>query len=155
MPIHAIALFADRHAAHAAVEQLVQAAFTRDAIGIVMTEDTYEREFAAPVSDGAAARPNRTGVLSAIVVGLAVLTRPGGLALRAAGPLVVAMLEAGEGWSVSAALVSAGLDEHEARLLDEGVRGGSIAVSVEAVSDRAALAQKLLELSGGAALQAA
>jgi hypothetical protein len=155
MPNHAIALFADRHAAHAAVEQLVQAAFTRDAISVVMTEDTYEREFGAPVSDGAMLRPNRTGVLSAIVAGLAVLTRPGGVALRAAGPLVAAMLEAGEGWSVSAALVAAGLHEHEALLLDEGVRGSSIAVSVQASTERAPLAQKLLELSGGAALQAA
>jgi hypothetical protein len=155
MPIHAVALFADRHAGHAAVEQLVQAGFTRDAISILMTEDTYEREFAAPISDGASTRPNRTGVLSAIVAGLAVLARPGGLALRAAGPLVAAMLEAGEAWSLSAALVSAGLEEHEARLLDEGVRAGSIAVSVLAVTDRASLAQKLLELSGGLALQAA
>jgi hypothetical protein len=154
MPAHAAALFADRHAAHMAVEQLVQAGFTRDAISVVMTEDTHEREFGAPPSERSGMRL-RQGVLSTIVAGLAVLARTEGLVLRAAGPLVGAILRAGEPWALSAALVASGLGETEARSFDEGIRGGSIAVSVHASGDRVGLARQLLELSGGAAPHAA
>ena len=55
MQTHATALFADRHSAHAAVEQLAQAGFPRDAIDLVMSEDTHEREFGS-------ASPDRSGV---------------------------------------------------------------------------------------------
>src|SRR5579885_962641 len=117
MPAHATALFADRHAAHTEVEQLVQAGFTRDAISIVMTEDTHEREFGAPASDRSGTRL-RHGVLGSIVAGLAVLSRAEGLALRAAGPLVAAIVSAQEPSTLSAALVSVGLAEIEARSFD-------------------------------------
>lgn len=151
---HATALFADRHAAHAAVEQLVQAGFARDSISLVMTEDTHEREFGAPASDRSGAHATH-GVLGMIVAGLAVLVRPEGMALRAAGPLVGPLLRAGDPSSLHVAFVSAGLGEGEARFLDEGVRGGSIIVSVHAPTERLRLAMQLLELTGGSALQAA
>lgn len=151
---HATALFADRHAAHAAVEQLVQAGFSRDSISVVMTEDTHEREFGVPASDRSGAHATH-GVLGMIVAGLAVLVRPEGVALRGAGPLVGAILRAGEPGTLSVALVTAGLGEHEARFVDEGVRGGSIVVGVHAPSERVRLALQLLELTGGSALQAA
>lgn len=154
MPAHATALFADRHAAHMAVEQLVQAGFTRDTISVVMTEDTHEREFGAPASDRSDVR-HRPGVLGTIVAGLAVLARTEGLVLRAAGPLVAAILRAGEPWALSAILVAAGLGETEARSFDEAVRSGSIALSVHAPGDRVGLARQLLELSGGASPRAA
>jgi hypothetical protein len=156
MPMHATALFADRHTAHTAVEQLVQAGFPRDAISVVMTEDTHEREFGEAHSERSglrsAKRPN--GVLGAIVAGLVSLTRSGGVMLRAAGPLVPAMLLAGEGALVPS-LVSAGLEEHEAHFVHDGLRAGSIAVGVQAEPERTRLALQLLALSGGAALQAA
>lgn len=153
--MHATALFADRHTAHTAVEQLVQAGFPRDAISVVMTEDTHEREFGEALSERSglrAARPN--GVLGAIVGGLVSLTRTGGVILRAAGPLVPAMLLAGDG-ALVAALVSAGLAEHEALFVHDGLFAGAIAVGVLADPDRMRLALQLLALSGGAALQAA
>jgi hypothetical protein len=157
MQTHATALFADRHAAHAAVEQLVQAGFPRDAISVVMTEDTHEREFGALGSERSGVRPARhSGVLGAIVSGLVALASPGGLALRGAGPLVAALLRVGTPThALPAALTSAGLEEPAARFVDEGVRAGSIVVGVHASGDRVRLALQLLELSGGAALQAA
>jgi hypothetical protein len=155
MTAHATALFADRHAAHMAVEQLVQAGFPRDAISVVMTEDTHEREFGAPPSsDRSGVRP-RHGVLATLVAGLAVLARTEGLVLRAAGPLMAGILRVGEPWGLSAVLIAAGLGEMEARSFDEGVRGGSIALGVHAPGDRLGLARQLLELSGGASPRAA
>jgi hypothetical protein len=160
MPTHATALFGDRHAAHAAIEQLVQAGFPRDTISLLMSESTHEREFSSPSSERSGLRPTRpAGVLGAIVSGLVdVPSSRGGFALRVAGPLVRALLRAPEGaisGAISAALVDAGLPDHEARFLGEGVRSGSIIVGVLAGGERARLATQLLQLSGGAALQAA
>jgi hypothetical protein len=157
MQRHATALFADRHAAHAAVEQLVQAGFPRDAISVVMTEDTHEREFGPLGSERSGVRPARhTGVLGAIVSSLVELAWPSGPALRAAGPLVAALLRASPAtFAVSSALTSAGFAEPQARFVEEGVRAGSIAVGVHASSERMRLALQLLELSGGSASQAA
>ncbi|HXN33824.1 MAG TPA: hypothetical protein VN894_18270 [Polyangiaceae bacterium] len=159
MPAHATALFGDRHAAHAAIEQLVQAGFPRDTISILMSESTHEREFGRSSSEGSGLRSARpTGVLGTIVTGLVVIPARGGRALRAVGPLVRALLRSSEeatSVTFSAALGAAGLPDHQARFLDEGVASGSIIVGVHASGDRARLATQLLELSGGAALQAA
>jgi len=153
--MHATALFADRHTAHSAVEQLVQAGFPRDVISVVMTEDTHEREFGEALSERSGVRPTRpNGVLGAIVAGLVSLTRSGGVIVRAAGPLVPAMLLADDG-ALLASLVGAGLEEHEASFVYDGLRAGWIAVGVQAEPEGTRLALQLLALSGGAALKAA
>jgi hypothetical protein len=149
MPTYTTALFADRHSVHAAVEQLVQAGFPRDAISIVLTESTYEREFGGPPSDVSGVRPVRpSGVLGAILTGLVALPSLGGFSLRAAGPLVGPLLSAQEGASP--------LSDQEAHFLSEGMSTGLILIGVQAEGDdRLRLASQLLELSGGAGLQAA
>jgi hypothetical protein len=155
MQMHATALFADRHSAHAAVEQLAQAGFARDEVSIAMSEDTHEREFGTSPSTRSGIRPaapSSGGVLNAIVAGLAVFSTPGGAALRVGGPLRRALLRAG---ALSVALFAVGMAEPEARAVRDGLLNGSIVVGVHASSDRVALAMQLLELSGGEALQAA
>jgi hypothetical protein len=158
MPTHVTALFGDRHAARAAVEQLVQAGFPRDAISVVMSESTHEREFGLSSSEQSGIRAVRpTGVLGAIVSRLVALASSNGFALRAAGPLVGHLIR---GWrgapsAFSEALASAGLAHHEAHFLDQGVRSGSIVLAVRASHDRTQLATELLKLSGGSALHAA
>jgi hypothetical protein len=167
MPTQATALFADRHAAHAAVEQLVQAGFPRDAISVVMSLETFEREFGGASGHGAptrsGVRPVRCGVLGTIVDGLVALSGGGGgppphdknVALRAAGPIVQAMLLAGENAAnLSDKLMAAGLTERAAGQVVEAMRGGALVVGVQA-ADRKTLALQLLALSGGDALQAA
>jgi hypothetical protein len=148
MPTYTTALFADRHSAHAAVEQLVQAGFPRDDISIVMSESTYEREFGGPPSDVSGVRPVRpTGVLGAILSGLIVLPSHGGVTLRAAGPLVGPVRRApGEPGALSDA---------EVHFLTEGMSAGLILIGVQAEGDRVRMASQLLELSGGSGLQAA
>jgi hypothetical protein len=155
MQTHATALFADRHSAHAAVEQLVQAGFPRDAISVVMSLETFEREFGLHVSPSrSGVRPARyAGVLGAIVEGLVALSAVRGIALRAAGPIVNAILRE-EQADLAQGLRAAGLTEGEARRFEQGMRSGALVVGVEA-EERAVLALQLLELSGGAALQAA
>jgi len=153
MQTHATALFADRHSAHAAVEQLAQAGFPRDAIDLVMSEDTHEREFGSASPDRSGVRIARAaGVLGAIVASLVPFARAGQSMLRVGGPLAVALTRAG---TLFAALVASGLGQAEALAVDAGIRSGAIVVGVQADAERAKLAMQLLELSGGAALQAA
>ena len=154
MQMHATALFADRHSAHAAVEQLAQAGFARDEVSVAMSEATYEREFGTSQSSGSGIRPAHSagGVLTAIVAGLAVFATPGTTSLRVGGPLRRALLRGG---ALSAALVAVGMAEPEGRAVREALLQGSIVVGVHATRDRVALARQLLELSGGEALQAA
>jgi hypothetical protein len=153
MPTHAKALFAGSHTAHAAVEQLVQAGFPRDAISLVLSESTHDREFGSGSSEQSGIRLTRGGVLSSIVSGLVVLSTARGAALLAAGPLAGAFRRAREGKSpraFGAAFEADGLTEGEAHLLHECVSGGSILVGVQATGDRVRLATQLLELAGGA-----
>jgi len=152
--MYATALFADRHSAHAAVEQLAQAGFARDEVSVAMSEDTHEREFGTLQSMRSGVRPVHSagGVLSAIVAGLAVFAAPGNAVLRVGGPLRRALLRAG---ALSVALLALGMAEPEVRALRQGLLNGSIVVGVHASSDRVALALQLLELAGGEAVQAA
>jgi hypothetical protein len=156
MPTQATALFPDRHAAHAAVEQLVQAGFPRDVISLVMSLETFEREFGGHLSPTrSGVRPSRSGVLGAIVDGLVALSANGGVTLRAAGPMVEEMLQAGARViSLAEGLMAAGLSEPQATHVVEGMRGGALVVGVQA-DERSGLALQLLALSGGDALRAA
>jgi hypothetical protein len=160
MPTHVTALFADRHSVHAAVEQLVQAGFTRDAISVVMSENTHEREFGGSSAERSGLRSIPAGVLRGIISALVKLPPIGsGLALWGAGPLAGRMrrfLEGETRFALESAFVAGGLPQHEANFVSGGIRDGSLAVCVAATEDRLLhLAAQLLELSGGDALQAA
>ncbi|MDP9151702.1 MAG: general stress protein [Myxococcota bacterium] len=153
---HVSALFADRHAARAAVEQLVQAGFSRPAISVMMSAMTHEREFGDAASERARLAGRFQGVLNSIVAGVVLVTLPNGFVLRAAGPLASGLARSMKRTdALHDALASAGLVASEARFVDEGVRRGSIVLGVRASRERARLAGQLLELSGGASLQAA
>jgi hypothetical protein len=154
MHTHATALFADRHSAHAAVDQLAQAGFARDEITVAMSEETHEREFGTSPSTRSGARltPSSGGVLSAIVAGLAPFSTPGGAALRVGGPLQSSLVRAG---ALSVALFAVGVVEPEASAVRNGLLNGSIVVGVHADRERTFLAMQLLELAGGETLQAA
>jgi hypothetical protein len=153
MPMHATALFADRHSAHAAIEQLAQAGFSRDAVSLAMSEDTHEREFgaSAPMRSGVRLAPY-SGVLGAIVGTLAVFATPGCTAHGGGGPLLGALLRAG---ALSVALFAVGMAEPEARAVHHGLVNGSIVVGVHTSSDRVGIAMQLLELAGGETVRAA
>ncbi len=154
MAMHATAIFADRHSAHAAIEQLAQAGFARDAISVAMSEATHEHQFGVSRSGGAP-RPRTAryeGVLGAIVAVLATVATPGEPVLRVGGPLVAALLRAG---TLSIALLALGMAEPEAQAVRDGLREGGIVVGVRASGARVGLAKRLLELSGGMALRAA
>jgi hypothetical protein len=128
MTTQVTALFDDRFTAHAAVEQLVQAGFARDELSLVMSEEVYAREFALKSGSG--------GVLGALVASLAALD--GGV--MATGPILRELARGGAA---------------TAKAIEDSLQYGGILAFVLATGDRASLAAKLLELSGGHALMAA
>lgn len=161
---HVTALFRERWTAHAAVEQLVQAGFSRDDISVLMSEQTHAREFApasgvrALFSESSPARATTGGVLGAIVSSLVALL-PGATLLAAgplaAGPLVAPNVEGALAPAVIVeVLVRAGIPEPDAELASRRLHGGAILVGVRA-NGRAALARQVLALAGGNSLAAA
>jgi hypothetical protein len=154
MTIPISALFADRHSAHAAVEQLAQAGFGRDDLTVAMSEDAYEREFGAGSgrSSGIRPAPYSGGVLPAIVAGLKSLGVAGSGPLRAGGPLLDPLLRER---SLSAALAELGIDTREAQAISDALRSGQIVVGAHASGERMTEARQLLELAGGELTRAA
>jgi hypothetical protein len=154
MPTHAAALFADRHAAHAAVEQLAQAGFGRDEMTVAMSNEAFEREFGAAAARTSGVRPAAYsgGVLPAIVSGLKALEVAEGASLRAGGPLVDPLLRER---SLGAALFTLGVGAHEARTISHGLLRDQIFVGVHTQDERGTLARQLLALAGGELTQAA
>jgi hypothetical protein len=158
MPAQATALFRDRHAVHAAIEQLVQAGFPRDAIGVLMSGETHELHFAATNARTLGPAPT-SGVLGAIVSGIvevASVTIDGRAAL-AAGPIAPELVTRARngGRALDAALVDAGVPPIEASFVARKVGAGCILVAVYGASDRAELARDLMLLAGGEWLEAA
>jgi len=160
MPTHVTALFADRHSAQAALEQLVQAGFTRDAISVLMSVNTYERQFGGERGEGSSPRPlGVAGVLAGIASAMAKLPAlASGFALSGVGALAAAVrrvLEHDGASALESALEAAGFARAEASFIGKGLRRGSLAIAVTVHDDRTHLAARLLELSGGESLQAA
>jgi hypothetical protein len=143
------ALFRDRLSANAAVEQLVQARFSRDDIGVMVTETTLGRELAM-LPGGVPCSSGVFGALVASLVAVGSLAVPS-LGVRAAGPLAPALVSAAAAaGSLLGALVGAGLPESEAKLAADRLRGGAILLAVRVgEADHARLAYELLKLAGG------
>ena len=132
MARHVAALFRDHHSARVAVDQLIQAGFTRDAMSLIMSRTTHDCALGTPASVAA-------GVFSGIASGLSAMRAfaPPTLSLFGVGPLI------------------ATLAQREAERLAERVRAGGILVAVYAHETRVNLALQLLSLTGGESLEAA
>lgn len=104
--------------------------------------------------EGASAGAAVGGALGGILAGLAatgILLIPG-VNLVAAGPVLAVLAGIGAGGTAGGllgGLVGMGVPEHEAKLVDEGLRAGKILVGVLAHKDRVDLARKILHETGG------
>lgn len=151
-------IFKNRASAEAAVEQLLNAGFSRDDISVLMSDATRGREFvvaaASKAPEGASAGAAIGGVFGALAAGLVavgVISVPG-LGLVAAGPIVAALAGAGAGGATGGAigaLVGAGFPEHEAVMYSQELSSGGILLGVYAHDDRADVAESVIEQSGG------
>jgi uncharacterized membrane protein len=133
-----VALFDNSSDAHAAVRELVDNGFTREAISIVGREgaDQYgELLDPMPMDDTVegVASGALLGGLTGLVVGLFALAIPGVGPVIAAGPIAAALTGAGVGavtGGLVGALVDLGYDEDTAGHYAEGVRRGGVLLTV-------------------------
>lgn len=150
-------LFSSRPAAEVAVDQLVEAGFSREDISVLMSDATRGREFAmttdSKAPEGAATGAAIGGVLGAIAAGLVsvgIIALPG-IGLVAAGPIIAALAGAGAGGAAGGllgALAGAGIPEHEAKFFSEEIEKGGILVGVFAHDDRSARAREIFANAG-------
>ncbi len=156
-------LFGTRGSAELAVEELVNAGFSRDDISVLMSDATRGREFGinedTKAPEGATTGGVVGGVLGAIAAGLVsigIIAIPG-IGLVAAGPIIAALAGAGAGGvagGLVGALVGAGMPEHEATLYSEEIKHGGILVGVYTHNDRSAAAKDVLDTAGAESIRA-
>jgi hypothetical protein len=152
-----VGLFHNQADAERAIEQLKQAGFSENQIGVAMRDRDRQQELAegtgTQVAEGATAGAIGGGVLGG-VIGL--LAGVGALAIPGVGPIIaggtLASTLAGAGIGAAAggllgALIGMGVPEEEARYFDEGFRAGGTLVTVDA-GNRAEEARERLYESG-------
>lgn len=133
------AIFNTRLDADRAVDDLVQAGFSRDAISLLVAESALGQHFKVVEGDKAAAGAIGGGVVGGALGGLAaglvaigVIVAPG-LGLIAAGPLLAALAGLGAGGAAGGlvgGLVGLGIPEHHAKAMDEKITRGGILIAV-------------------------
>jgi hypothetical protein len=138
-------LFKNRMTAETAVRELSQWGYTRDDIGVVMSDSTRSKEFGieagSKVAQGASVGGAVGGAVGAALAAIAAIGTSiavPGLGLVIAGPIAAALAGAGAGGAAGGLiglLVGAGIPEHRAKIYDAGLREGGILLGVQAKSD--------------------
>ncbi|HTJ26339.1 MAG TPA: hypothetical protein VMA36_09240 [Candidatus Limnocylindria bacterium] len=155
----------DRLAANRAYDDLIAAGFKKDAISLMMSEETRKEFSGTPrgdrgehVATGAASGGVIGGAIGAIVAGLTATgaitatVATGGLAAPiVAGPLAAALAGLGAGAAgggIIGALVGAGIPAEEARTIERGIREGAVVVAVDARPTEIDTARRILRSEG-------
>ncbi len=134
-----IATYEHVEAANRAIRRLYEDGFTQPQISLLVSDPTKEKHLAikpgTKASEGVAAGAAAGGALGAIAVGLtavAGIVIPG-LGLSIAGPLVAALAGLGAGATAGGlvgGLVGLGISEHEAKVVEDAVKQGNVALAV-------------------------
>lgn len=146
---HVLALFKNREEAEAAVKALLDAGYSRDAVGVLGPGEEERHPYAKSLLGGIVGGTAVGGVVGGVLTAVAVGLIPGVGPLLAAGTLVpvfagTATTAATGG--LAGALVALAGSSDEALYYEQQVESGSWLVSV-ATGDRAATAD-LLEANG-------
>jgi hypothetical protein len=131
-----VALFTDSDRAQAAIQDLRQAGFALDQIGIAMQDRSRET---LPAASGAGSKDQEAtvGAITGGVIG-SLLGLISSLLIPGIGPILVggvmaSLVGAGVGAAtggIVGALAGAGVPEHDARYFDAGLRAGGTLVTV-------------------------
>jgi hypothetical protein len=145
-PIRA-GVFSTLGAAHAAVDRLLAAGFSREQITVICSDETKERQFrefehqqpAGAHTPAAAAAGSAAGAtiggLAAGAAGLAAGVATGGLPLVAVG---AGLLTGGVLGGFLGAMMTRGVEKEAANFYDQAVTAGKLLVTVEAHGDHSA-----------------
>jgi uncharacterized membrane protein len=149
-----VALYDDLERAHAAVQELLDNAFTRNDISVVMSDAArqyYSQYGEAPVMLEDVAKGAGGGALlggmTGLLVGLAALVVPGVGPVLAAGPIAAALVGTGVGAAaggIVGVLADLGLRSEHSQAYAEAVRRGGILVAVRGLGEHAGRARAIL-----------
>jgi len=146
-------------AAEMAVDQLLQAGFTNNAISVLLPDEKSTRDFAhekatkAPegTTTGVAAGGVVGGTLG-LLAGIGALAIPGVGPFIAAGPIMGALAGLGVGGAVGGligALVGMGIPEYEAKRYEGRIKEGGVLLSAHCdTSEQITRAKNILKNSG-------
>jgi len=133
-------LYADRMAAESAVNTLISAGFSNNAISVLLPDDQSTKDFAhekhTKAPEGAAtgvATGGAVGGTLGLLAGIGALAIPGVGPFIAAGPIIGALAGLGVGGTVGGligALVGMGIPEYEAKRYEGKILKGNILISV-------------------------
>jgi hypothetical protein len=152
-------LYSGRMAAESAVDRLVNAGFSNNAISVLLPDDHTTKDFAHE-KHTKAPEGTTTGVATGGVVGgtLGLLAGIGALAIPgvgpfiAAGPIMGALAGLGVGGAVGGligALVGMGIPEYEAKRYEGHLKKGGVLLSVHCdTSDQITRAKEILKGTG-------
>lgn len=155
MTQHVTATFTTRTDAETAVDRLIDAGFYQEDISLLVTDTTRGSAFAIKEGDKSesyeatgAEAGGVFGALAALLISTSVIPS-GGLSLVAIGPIAATFAGLGAGGlagGLIGALVGAGVPEHEAKVYENEIKGGSILLAVSADSkEERNLAERLLK----------
>lgn len=141
---HITATFESKPQAEAALALLENAGVREDQVSVVVTEESLGNHFRieekSRADEGVAAGATFGGVVGAIlgsVLAAGTIAVPG-LNLVVVGSLASGLAGLGAGAAaggLAGALIGAGMNEHEARLHDDGVKKGNILLAIEPETD--------------------
>jgi hypothetical protein len=145
--------------AELAVDRLIQAGFTNDAISVLLPDDKSSREFAheknTKAPEGTTTGVTTGGVIGGtlgLLAGIGALAIPGVGPFIAAGPIMGALAGLGVGGTVGGligALVGMGIPEYEAKRYEGRIKDGGVLLSAHCdTSDEIKLAKDILTKSG-------
>jgi hypothetical protein len=141
------AMFNTREECDSALRKLEQEGITRDQVTLLVTEKARRENFGlvegTKASEGAVTGGVVGGLVGALWLGLATagtVLIPG-LNVVASGALIGSLAGLGAGAATGGlvgSLIGLGLPEHEAKIYEDKLRGGSILAAVEAPTDELA-----------------
>ena len=126
-------VFPSRASAEHAADELMHLGLSRSEISLLMSDQTWGREFVVPTCEFGA-NTRMSGALGAIAtVAAAGALLPAGSSIMASGPIVGGLTGLGAralAGGLTAALVKLGVPELDARFMDREVRRGGILVGI-------------------------
>jgi hypothetical protein len=155
MTSYVTATFKKSTDSEAAVDRLVSAGFFQEDISVLVTDTARSANFTlkenTKSNDYEAVGAEAGGIfgaLTALLISASVIPS-GGLSLVAIGPIAAAFAGLGAGGlagGVIGALVGAGVPEHEAKIMENDIKSGSILLAVTCENkDEKDLAEKILK----------
>jgi len=154
-----VGLFETKEDANRAADELVREGFTHEQVGVIAGHQlsqadehvTAPEDSEAKVVEAVGKGLGFGGILGAIAGGTAALLFPGVGPVVIGGALASVFVGAGLGASVGgvmAGLMSAGVDESDARLFEEGLRHGGVVLTVHTDEAHTRRAVEILDRNG-------